>query len=709
MMKSCGIYILILAVSCITNNLLSQEAGAKLNAAVYEEEVNGDLDLAIQKYEQILKVYPDERPVVAEVLYRLGLASEKRGNAKASEYYLRLLNDYKDQAEFVSLASKRLKKLGTISNGQALENSSKSTNSQLLRTSKVQYRGGPVRNISPDGKYLTYSAPLGNLAIYDRINDKTTVLTPDPQKKDAGRDITSKPKGIATKTIWSPDSKKIAYLWVREDEGEDLRIYDLITGEIRILCPFVGKEVPVPYEWTVDGKYILCTTWYRQDDIIEISLLDVEYCNHRILKKLPPNPHRKFLSSASISPDGQYILYSDNNEHGKTDLYLMSQDNTINRKVFDKSGSDEYDPLWLSDGKSFLFFSNHSKSNALWKATFDNNLNINSSDILIDGLGFIHKHVGLTNAGLYYYWSHIRILDLYTASIDIDANTIGQQDLVVRDDNIQRLSPSWSADGTKIACIKIPNSETVLEIINMESGKKNELNLNLPKQSSITYQKPVWAFEDKKLLFCVRNRGIKNTSSIFSGTVFEILMVDVETLDVQHLVLDGHVPVMGGDSILIFKRDHSLIKKDIYSGEEQIFFTSEEDHLGFRYNVTQDGKHLAYLLGPNDQFSYNNQLLVYSFEQDSFKTIWHVGPEMNLHAPLWLNDGIHILVDCSNTVLKKQEFYIINSITGEKRKVELTKGVPDQNMLSIDIDPTKKKLIYVIRKTNVNLWSLENF
>jgi len=59
----------------------------KLNAAIYQEEVNGDLEEAMRLYDEIVNEFPDSRSVVAEALYRNGIANEKLGNLKARQYY----------------------------------------------------------------------------------------------------------------------------------------------------------------------------------------------------------------------------------------------------------------------------------------------------------------------------------------------------------------------------------------------------------------------------------------------------------------------------------------------------------------------------------------------------------------------------------------------------------------------------------------------
>ena len=64
-----------------------QQAQKLLSEAIYQEEVNGDLDEAIKTYQLILNKYPDNRKVSAEALLHLGMCYEKLGLDQARQTY----------------------------------------------------------------------------------------------------------------------------------------------------------------------------------------------------------------------------------------------------------------------------------------------------------------------------------------------------------------------------------------------------------------------------------------------------------------------------------------------------------------------------------------------------------------------------------------------------------------------------------------------
>ena len=690
--------------------LAAQEAAALLSTAVYEEEVNGDLEKAIELYIQIIKEYPNIRPTAAEALLRLGITHEKLGRTIAREYYLQLLNNYSDQMEFATRARSRLTKLNPlVSEADKPKKESLTLLSEgMLKTSKVYFPGFAVRSISPDGRYLTYAAALGNLAIYDRINDKTENLTPDPLSKDKGRELGA--KGISTRTIWSPDSKKIAYFWVREDEGDDLRIFDLETKRYTILCPYKEDGVPFPLEWTQDGAFILGAIWNKKTNIQKIVFVDVNNHSIRVVKILPPNDLRRNLIKASISHDGRYIIYEDINTNNKWDLFILSLENTFDRHLFGDIVSNEIDPIWLKDGKSFLFFSDRSKTSALWKATLNDEMQVEHTELLVEGLGWIYHHIGLTTDDTYYYWSHVRILTLYTNKIDLEKSKIGEEQIVASANLGQRMTPTWSHDGEKIAYLRINDqAPNKIEIKDLKTGIEQVLDFDLGPDVAITYQTIIWSANDSRLLFCVRNTAKKPGVSYFSGTVFEIVLGDIESGQYTTVVQNGKIPLFGSDEIIYFVRDRTIVELDLNSGKEVIIYSSDQHHIN-NMSISPDGTQMVFLIGPKDNGQHIDELVLMSLEDKSFNTIWAIGNGEEFgHNIRWFKNSRQLLVDVFPNDTWQQQLYHYDIATNTKRKLgEPLEGI-DNVLMRIDINSDNSYITYMRRKNTISLWKLENY
>src|SRR5450759_2413554 len=139
---------LIFVIVLLTSSLFAQnnKASVSLTAAIYEEEVSGNLDKAVELYLNILKKYPDDRQVAAKTLYHLGLVNEKRGKQKANEYFTRLVNTYPDQTEMVAMAKARLAALGGSVNARGTGG--------LITRRVLADASGVDGVLTADGKYI---------------------------------------------------------------------------------------------------------------------------------------------------------------------------------------------------------------------------------------------------------------------------------------------------------------------------------------------------------------------------------------------------------------------------------------------------------------------------------------------------------------------------------------------------------------------------
>jgi len=107
--------IIIILILCLGPMVMApgqeQQAGKLLSEAIYQEEVNGELDEAIKTYQSIVKQYPDDRKVTAEALLHLGLCYEKIGKPQAYDTYQDIIEKYAEQQDEVALAQSRINHL----------------------------------------------------------------------------------------------------------------------------------------------------------------------------------------------------------------------------------------------------------------------------------------------------------------------------------------------------------------------------------------------------------------------------------------------------------------------------------------------------------------------------------------------------------------------------------------------------------------------
>lgn len=117
----------------------------------------------------------------------------------------------------------------------------------------------------------------------------------------------------ALETVWSPDSGRIAYP-VHGSQPE-IRIYDIESGQIRILIRLDDFDQLSGLSWSPDGRFITFTRGDGRSKSRSIWVVSTDGTKQQILvyDGLLPN----------WSPDGQYILYARPARHQTLDWYLL--------------------------------------------------------------------------------------------------------------------------------------------------------------------------------------------------------------------------------------------------------------------------------------------------------------------------------------------------------------------------------------------------
>ena len=145
-------------------------AGAEVafRAALQQETVKGDLKLAIQQYQKILAVYPQDRSVAARALLHIGECYEKLGQSEAHTAYERILRDYADQSAPANEARVRLTALGGNRNASS---------GAVAKRLVCEDCGDSEAQFSPDGHLMAFTDwDSGDIAIRDMSTGKVTRL-----------------------------------------------------------------------------------------------------------------------------------------------------------------------------------------------------------------------------------------------------------------------------------------------------------------------------------------------------------------------------------------------------------------------------------------------------------------------------------------------------------------------------------------------------
>ena len=85
----------------------------KFQDALYQEQTAGDLDKAIELYQQVLAESAEVERLAARATFQLGVCYLKKGDKeKAAEYFGKVVSDYPAQKELAKRAARELDKMG---------------------------------------------------------------------------------------------------------------------------------------------------------------------------------------------------------------------------------------------------------------------------------------------------------------------------------------------------------------------------------------------------------------------------------------------------------------------------------------------------------------------------------------------------------------------------------------------------------------------
>jgi len=323
----------------VTSSVTAQEREAEvaLQQAMHVEQVEGDLERAIELYRDIVEQHGDARAVAAKALLNLGQCYEKLGRTEAMNAYERLVTEYGEQSEVVAEARARLAALSREAPAAA----------PTGRVAKLIFTDEDTdlnhffdMKPSPDGKRVAYTDMGYTGAVY--VRDL------------ASGDTTKVADGWATSPVWSSDGRKIAYGMVTSFRPREttLAIVELSTG--------VSTTPPA-----VEGMSMVPIAWSPNEDLIACGIVDEQQNTVLVLVSLTTgdattitNAH--LMASADFSPDGEYLAFSDVVD-GNRDIYVMAVASSERRRITVGPEEDGF-PMWSPAGDMLL----HSSENGTW-------------------------------------------------------------------------------------------------------------------------------------------------------------------------------------------------------------------------------------------------------------------------------------------------------------------------------------------------------
>ena len=540
-----------------------------LNKAIYQEEVNGNLEEAIKLFLDIVDTNSENRTVTVQAFYHLGLTYEKLGNKKAKEYYEKIVSNFGDQPEFVRIARERLAVLTTNVPHKEI------ALRQVWAGKDVDILG----SVSADGEYATFTDwTNGNLAIRNLKTGENKPLTNEGTWKG--------PIQYALFSVISPDGKQVAYGWYNAKGIWELRILKIGSQTPVSLYSSVADENPIPELWFADGKQIIFYTVHEKK-IWQLFSINITNKEVRMLKEAggissPVN--------VSLSPDEKYIAYDlpDSSDKKSYDIHLMSIDTKDELMLIENRANNRLIG-WMPGRNELLFTSDRSNTTDIWAVNISAEKSSDMPKRILTNIGDAIP-MGFTRDGSLYYGIQSNIFESFTLPFDQNTGKLSNTPRTAFSGSI--FDVSWLPDGESLVCRKYADDWIfTLLIYNSKSGESQTLANNLdikgePKISPDSKSVLAFGYDNS------RSEDINYEGGIYSINIKTGLPVEIKVK--QKINKNGGVEWDKDGKNIFYINDNHLIKHNIETGDEKILYTNKDLFFGPALKRSFDGRDLLF-------------------------------------------------------------------------------------------------------------------
>jgi len=696
-----------IALMFLTCSVSAQEnkASVALTAAIYEEEVTGNLDKAAELCLDVLKKYPNDRPVAAKALYHLGLINEKMGKQKATEYYARLVNTYPDQIEMVALAKQKLAVLSSPSprslTARRLENP----------PADISVYGA----VSPNGLYLTFwDYRTDGLALRDLQTGQDRPLINEETQGNEEPNVSQ----AAGASVWSADSKQIAYVWQIQDsvnERIELRMVGLEGGKPRVITQMAEASEMWSLSWSPDGKHIagLVSQRNEPDQIVLVSTT-----NGSILA-LSELRRQIFPTTVRFTSDSRHIIYDGLTDkmNPERDIFVMNVETMLETPLV-QHPADDYLLGCSKDGQWLIFASDRTGDLSLWVVSLSGTKMQGKPRLIKPGIERIQP-IGLTREGSLYYGVVMVTEDVFAVDLDPSTGKVTSPPRkLIESYEGGNFTPSFSPDGNYLAYVSRrgnspypTNVGNALCIRSLDTGKEQVFYREIWRLGLRYIAGPDWSRDGRFIIF--------GGSTGISG--YSMYRIDLKTGEVSRMYLcspDERLSrgVYGPDEKYFFTRAKlddgfsQIVVRDLRSGEEKELFRYPQVERGVRTALSPDAHWLCF---SNAGWGGIRTLNIMPATGGEVKEIWNFGEiERGTFGiyQVWSPDGRYILFSA---------FDLSDRRTWDLWRIPVEGGIPEKTGLqrnhgiySLTISPDGRKLAFASRggySSDSELWVLENF
>ncbi len=551
--------------------------------------------------------------------------------------------------------------------------------------------------VSPRGRFLTFADwNTANLAVHDFDTGKNRALT------DEG--TWDEPNQYAEASVWSSDSRQVAYMW--ENEGTwELHTVGLDGSDRRTV--YVQRREDLIFTdllaWSPDGKHLLVQL-KKKDRTHQLALVSIADGELRVLKTL--GRHHPGLTS--FSPDGRTVLYDrpPTQDTRQRDVFLLSVDEQSEVSLVTHP-ADDRGALFSADGKWVVFLSDRSGNESVWGIKLADGKPQGTAKLINRDVGPIAP-LGLTQDGSYYYGVADANSDIYFANLDPDTGGVSHAPTkaVQRFEGFNQAA-DWSPDGRHLVYLsrrsttEMEARSPVLVIRTLAAGEERQLSPSLARYALRPFDTPRWLPDGKSIVLMGMD---------FQGSR-GYYQVDAQTGDVTNLLPDfsGSQPTwsVDGSRMFFFRISDSgyvgsIVMRDLQSGRETELYRERIQGPVF-LALSPDGQRLA--------FTSAAALRVMPATGGEPRVLWEMPPQtLSPFATglVWTRDGKRLLLGKQ----KSESSGVVElwqvPLDGSEPQ---TLGVEMSGIRHLQISPDGQQISFTgkVEGRGSEIWVMENF
>ena len=334
-----------LALAWTAAGAAQQTAESLYQAALYQEEVRGELQQAVALYQRILTTYRANRVVGAKAQLHIGRCYETLGMREAQRAYQRVVDNFADQTEAVGQARARLAALQTPAPAVAGRGP---VARRLLTNEDTHGLNFFTMTPSPDGRRVAYLALGAGVG----ADGETRLFLRDLASGAEEQLLPGLPTAVNWSPVWSPDGRRLAFV---ERAGgasvESIKTLDLASRTVTAIpgteVPASGRALPTIalQSWSRDGRFI--TYLYSPPGgTRELGTVPVEGGSRRVLAD-------GASAGGPLSPDGRHVAYMVG-EKGSEQVFVQAVGGGPPRQITSEPGGNR-SPVWSPDGSAIAY------------------------------------------------------------------------------------------------------------------------------------------------------------------------------------------------------------------------------------------------------------------------------------------------------------------------------------------------------------------